>query len=101
MFIYNITVKIENSIVEEWIQWQKEIHIPEVMGTGFFYDHRFYELLEQDESEGRTFVVQFFARERNDYEKYIENHAPEFRNKTMEKWGSRFIAFRSLLQVVK
>ena len=36
MFIYNITIKVDNRYADEWIQWQKEIHIPEIMGTGLF-----------------------------------------------------------------
>jgi len=42
MFVYNITIKVDNNIEEEWLRWQKEIHIPEILSTGFFYDHRFF-----------------------------------------------------------
>ena len=100
MLVYNITTKIDSNIVEEWMQWQKEIHIPDVMGAGLFYEHRFFELVEQDESEGKTFVVQFFAKARKDYDKYIQHHAPALRDKTIEKWGDHFVTFRTLLQTV-
>ncbi len=36
MFVYNITTKVDNTIEEEWILWQKKIHIPEILSTGFF-----------------------------------------------------------------
>lgn len=101
MFIYNITIKIDNNIVDEWLRWQKEIHIPEILGTGLFYEHRFFELLEQDETEGRTFVIQYFAYSRKDYDKYIQHHAPALRDKAIKKWGNQFIAFRTLLQAVQ
>ena len=101
MYIYNLTVKVDKDIEDEWIQWQKEIHIPEVMGTGLFYEHHFFQLLEQDESEGKTFVVQFFANIFDDYKKYIQLYASGLRNKTMGKWGNQFIAFPTLLQSVK
>ena len=100
MFIYNITVKVENDIAEAWIQWQKEIHIPQIMATGFFYDHRLYKLLEQDESDGQTFVVQFFALELNDYEEYIRDYAPELRQQSFRRWGNKFVAFRTLLSAI-
>lgn len=100
MFIYNITTKVDNEIADKWIQWQKEIHIPEILSTGFFYDSRFYELLGQDDEEGRTFVVQYFVLEREHYDEYILLHAPFFRDKAFQKWGNQFLAFKSLLQSV-
>lgn len=57
MLIYNITIKADNNIVVEWLQWQKEIYIPEVPGSGVFYEQRFFELPEQDEPDGKTFAV--------------------------------------------
>jgi Domain of unknown function (DUF4286) len=98
MYVYNITTKVENEIVEEWLQWQKEIHIPEILATGFFYEHRFFKLLEQDENEGITFVIQYFAMELSDYKEYINFYAPLLREKAFLKWGNRFISFRTLLK---
>ena len=101
MFVYNITVKVENEILEGWVQWQKEIHIPEIIGTGCFYDHRFYELLEHDGADGKTFVIQFYANSKNDYDNYAENFAAQLRRKSTEKWNDHVISFRTLLQNVQ
>lgn len=100
MYIYNITSKVAKKIVYEWVHWQKEIHIPEIMSIGFFYDYRFYELLEQNDEEEMTFVIQYFALELEDYKEYIRNHAPLLRRKAFDKWKNQFIAFRTLLKSV-
>ena len=100
MFVYNITIKVDNNVEEEWLRWQKGIHIPEILSTGFFYDHRFFKLLDQGEDEGKTYVVQYFALARKDYKKYIHLHAPVLREKAFLKWGNQFIAFRTLLKTV-
>ena len=100
MFVYNTTIKVDNNIEEEWLQWQKEIHIPEILATGFFYDHRFFKLLEQDESEGKTYVIQYFSLEKKHYEEYIHHYAPSLREKAFQKWGNQFISFRTLLKTV-
>ena len=101
MFIYNITVKVNNSILDEWVKWQQEEHIPEIMATDLFSDYKFFRLLEQDDSDGPTFIVQYHTSSRNNYEKYIKQHAQVFREKAIKKWGSGFIAFRTLLQSVQ
>ena len=101
MFLYNITVKVNTNIGEAWKLWQKEIFIPAVMNTGLFYKNEFFQLLEQDESDGKTFVIQFFARERWQYDQFIQDHVTNFNNQSAEKWGDQFIDFRTLLSSVK
>lgn len=49
MFIYNITFRVNNSIAEDWLKWQKEEHIPEIIATGLFEDSKIYRLLNQDD----------------------------------------------------
>jgi hypothetical protein len=36
MILYNVTVSIDESVEKEWLQWMKEVHIPDVMNTGLF-----------------------------------------------------------------
>jgi hypothetical protein len=47
-----------------------------------------------------TFVVQYFAPTLDNYHRYIEAYAPELKQKAFDKWGNRFIAFRTVMQVV-
>ena len=101
MIVYNITLKIDPEIESEWVQWQQQEHIPEVMATGLFNEYRFFHLLEQDETDGITYIVQYFASSMDDYKHYIENFAPLLREKALSKWGDRFIAFRTIMQLVQ
>ena len=36
MIVYNVTVNIDADVQERWIEWMKEVHIPDVMATGLF-----------------------------------------------------------------
>jgi len=100
MIIYNVTIKVQESIKTDWLQWLKEEHIPEVIQTGCFTNATILRLLETDETEGPTYAVQYFAESKGLYNNYIENHAPLLRQKSFDKWGNQFIAFRSVMQVV-
>ena len=33
MIIYNVTVKIEHVIANQWLLWLKNVHIPELIAT--------------------------------------------------------------------
>ncbi|HVK97385.1 MAG TPA: DUF4286 family protein [Flavisolibacter sp.] len=101
MIIYNVTTKVEDSIAEDWLQWMMEEHIPEVLGTRCFSEYKLVKLLEVDDAEGPTYAVQYLAESKADYNRYIQIHAATLRKKTIDKWGTRVIAFRSVMQVVQ
>jgi hypothetical protein len=100
MIVYNVTIKIASAIHTDWLQWLQQVHIPEVIQTGCFTHAVILRLLETDETEGPTYAVQYFAESKGLYNNYIENHAGIMRQKSFDKWGSQFIAFRSVMQVV-
>jgi hypothetical protein len=100
MFVYNVTVKVSVSMAEEWIIWLKKEHIPDVLGTGCFEHAQVYRLLEVDDAEGPTYVVQYRVAKEEDYQHYLEKFAPDMRQRSYDKWGDRFIAFRSFMQVL-
>lgn len=100
MIIYNVTIKVVHAISSAWLLWMKDEHIPDVIGTGCFTHAVILRLIEVDDTEGPTYAIQYHAESKALYNKYIEHHAPEMRQKGYAKWGDQFIAFRSVMQVV-
>lgn len=100
MIVYNVTIKVQPDSVSEWIRWMKEEHIPELMRTGLFVDYRLCRLLEQDESDGTTFTAQYYCDSLEHYHSYIKEHAPAMREKGLQRFGNRFIAFRTVMEVI-
>lgn len=100
MIVYNVTTKVTTAIQQQWLQWIKEEHIPDIISTGCFTHATVLQLMEVDDSEGPTFAVQYFAESKALYNNYIEKHAAAMRQKAFDKWGNQFIAFRSLMQVI-
>jgi hypothetical protein len=100
MFVYNVTIKVREEIKKEWLQWLQEIHIPEVLATGCFYEATILQLLEIDDSEGPTYAVQYKAESKGAYNQYVDKYAASLKQKSYDKWVDAFIAFRSVMQVV-
>ena len=100
MIVYNLSIKVSPKIHKDWVQWQKQEHIPAIMATGYFTANKFFRLLEQDESEAITYIVQYFAPSIKEYDAYITKEAPLLRKKAIEKWGDQFIAFRTVMETV-
>ncbi|HYD22831.1 MAG TPA: DUF4286 family protein [Flavipsychrobacter sp.] len=99
MIIYNVTVKVDKSIVEEWLRWMRQEHIPDLMKTGLFVDAKLCRLLEQDETDGKTYVAQYFLDSLEHYNSYIAEHASRMRDKGFKRFGNKFIAFRTVMAV--
>ena len=100
MLIYNVTTKVEWSIYEDWLQWMKEIHIPEILNTGCFTGSNLLRLLDTDETEGPTYAAQYHAHSKADYNRYIELYSSVLRASAHDKWGNKIISFRSLMEVI-
>ncbi|MEO5942131.1 MAG: DUF4286 family protein [Ferruginibacter sp.] len=98
--IYNVTTKVDHSISANWLQWIKDEHIPQMKETGCFTNAVILELLETDNTDGLTYAIQYFAESKALYNLYIEKFASIMRQQSFDKWGNKFIAFRSLMQVV-
>ena len=96
MLLYNVTVKIDRDIEEEWLRWMKEVHIPEVMRTGQFLDSRISRLLDQPEEDEPTYVIQYSCESREKLEYYFSEFASELREKHNRRYKDRFVAFRTV-----
>ena len=99
MILYNITVNIEHDVEEEWKVWMRNVHIPDVMSTGYFASFKFFKLLV-DEPQGTTYSIQYFAESMEKFQAYESAHASRLQQLHAEKFGMKAMAFRSLLEAV-
>jgi hypothetical protein len=100
MIVYNVTTKVEKSITGSWLQWIKEEHIPDILNTGCFTHAVILHLLEADDEEGSTYAVQYHAKDKEEYDRYIRDHAETMRTKAIDKWNNKIISFRTLMSIV-
>ena len=94
-----MTVNIENDVREEWLNWMKEIHVPDVMRTGYFVENKICKVLV-DEEQGTTYSIQYTCVNMKDLEEYQREHAPRLQKEHAEKFANKFVSFRTLLEIV-
>jgi len=100
MFIYNITMQVEWSIHEAWLQWMADVYIPETLSTNCFKKYQFIQLMEIDETEGPTYALQLYAETKEDYSRYIQSYAPALNETMMHLWNDKVLTFSTLMRVV-
>ena len=102
MIIYSVTVSIDASIREEWISWMKQVHIPEVMATGYFHERTMQELLDPPPQPGSfTFNIQYTCKTIEEYEAYHQGPAEALQSAHTMRYKDKFVAFRTLLRRFK
>ncbi|MDE3213204.1 MAG: DUF4286 family protein, partial [Bacteroidota bacterium] len=93
MLIQNNTYKVDPGIVSEWYRWQREVCIPEIMKTGLFSEYRCYELLDMEETDGKTYVIQFWAKDKKDHDRFVREYDRDFEKWSLDNWGHRIVRF--------
>ena len=100
MIIYNVTINIDHSAHDEWLDWMKNVHIPDVMNTGMFIESKILRLIGDHDSGGTTYAIQYTCTDMAAYEKYRDEFGAGLQKDALDKFGDKFTAFRTLLELV-
>ncbi|GAB2763587.1 DUF4286 family protein [Salinimicrobium soli] len=99
MYIYNVTINIQEDIHDEWVEWMKKEHIPEMLDTGKFSRALMTRVMVNEEMGGITYSVQYTTESKEMLQRYYDEDAATLRAKT-KPFEGKFVAFRTELQVV-
>jgi len=99
MYIYNVTINIEESIEKDWLRWMQEKHIPEMLATGKFSEAKLSQVMVE-EAQGVTYSVQYTTDSKDTLEKYYRENAEQLRREGFALFGEKFVAFRTELKVI-
>lgn len=100
MIVYNITIKLDLDANDKWLAYMREKHIPDMLNTGLFHGHKLYRIMEEDQSDGITYSVQYHLHNMSDYFNYQNEYAPKLQKEHNELFKDKFVAFRTLLREV-
>jgi hypothetical protein len=98
MYIYNITINIDETVHEEWLTWMGT-HILDVLNTGRFLSAKLTEVLVDEEMGGKTYSIQYTANTREDLDDYYKFDADKLRNEGL-KFADKMVVFRTELKVI-
>ena len=99
MIIYNVTINVDKSVHDQWLEWIKT-HIPQVLATGHFTEAKLTKVLVEEEMGGTTYSIQCRAKSREALDQYYKNDAERLRKEGMQLFADKMLAFRTELEVV-
>ena len=100
MIIYNVTINIDDTVHDDWLEWMKSEHIPQVLATGKFEKATLSQVLIEEEMGGRTYSIQYRCFSREALDAYYKEDADDLRTEGLKKFADKMLAFRTELQIV-
>lgn len=99
MILYNVTVKIDKEVHDDWLKWMQEIHIPDVMNTGLFVEYKLCRILHE-EPDGVNYAIQYFCKDMKTLHQYQIHHATRLQTEHKERYKDQYVAIRTLMEVL-
>ncbi|MEE9350367.1 MAG: DUF4286 family protein [Flavobacteriaceae bacterium] len=100
MYIYNVTINVEESIHDKWLSWMQKKHIPAMLQTGKFSKALMSRVVIEEEMGGITYSVQYTTDSKESLQKYYKENADDLRKESMGLFAGKFVIFRTELDVV-
>ncbi|HLU87440.1 MAG TPA: DUF4286 family protein [Taishania sp.] len=100
MILYNVTVNIDADVHDEWLNWMRTKHIPDVMSTGCFIESRISRIHGEEEG-GMSYAIQYIAPNQDKFDVYQQLFAPKFQHEHSTKFQGKFGAFRTVLTLIE
>ena len=99
MIIYNVTCNVEKEILQDWLQWMVEIHIPDVMQTGFFLEANIKKVISCND-DGTTYAIAYSCESMKKLHEYQIKFSAELQKKHIERYGEKVVSFRTILELI-
>ena len=80
MIIYNVTVSVEENSKEDWLNWMKIEHIPDVMNCGTFTKAQINRVIVEADSDN-TFAIAYTCSSMKELHQYQIKFVPELQKK--------------------
>lgn len=99
MLLFNVTVIIEEIEANDWLQWMKDNHIPQLMATECFVSYRLLKIMDSP-NEGISFCVQFIAEDKDHHQTFLDLHEQQFIAEMYAKYPNKLVTFSTLMEFV-
>lgn len=99
MYIYNVTVNIEENVHDIWLQWMMSEHIPAMLATGKFSKALMTRVEVEEEMGGKTYSIQYTTDSKETLDKYYSENADVMRAQN-KAFDGAYVAFQTELKVI-
>jgi hypothetical protein len=97
MFLYNVTLIVEESSNAAFLNWLESFYVPNAMSSGNFTSNRLLKV-HNSPNEGTTYCLQFIAENMGNYEAYKQNFETKIEAELQSKFANKYVSFTTLME---
>src|SRR5260221_7279039 len=97
MILYVVSIKIQQSVHDDWMKYMQQVHIPDVMKTGCFTNCVLSRVLEPASEQGWTaYSIQYACDSLENYQRYRQEFAVGLQEEHTRRYAGKFRAEREV-----
>jgi hypothetical protein len=97
-----VTVSVVREAAQEWLDWMRVSHIPDVLATGCFESHELSRVVEPaPEAGSEAWEIRYTCRSPEMLARYRETAAAALQRDHSERFAGRVTASRRVLDVLE
>jgi len=100
MIIYNVTKQVSWTVHEEWLEWLRTEHLPQMEVSELFDFCQVVKLLELDDVAGPTYAIQYYASFSSEADDYRRRLLADTRTQETGRWGEMVYSFSTMMEVI-
>ncbi|ANI89174.1 hypothetical protein A9P82_07645 [Arachidicoccus ginsenosidimutans] len=98
MVSYNVFIKTEKEIENDFAQWFRKEHIPQIIATGCFEGFILSRQIEPIDNGNKVLVCRFFCKSFAEYQHYINDFSKKMRDDFPERFLNKYKISRTVEQ---
>ena len=99
MIVYKVIIQIEKKIEKDWLNWMRDVHIPEIMDLNIFYKSQLFNIINNKEKEFSSFCIEYCCHSEQEYNIYKKKYSKNLQIKHIEKFKGKFKGERLILSL--
>lgn len=92
MITYEVKLTIQPEVEEEWVNWMRTRHVPDVIATGLL---KSYQILKPQDSP-QVYLFHYHFENESDFKTYETEFAGRLRQDVIELYDGKFTGERTL-----
>jgi hypothetical protein len=101
MYLFSITINIEDSVQEEWMKWVNTKVKPIISDKNLVYDFRVLRIISEEPNNGSSYSFQYHLHDEEGIEVFEERYDREVAADMYRFYKEKFVEFRTRLEVVE
>ena len=99
MIIYSLTMRVKTDIADEWLQWMQTEHIPNMLKTGYFNNHKIFKILvPETEADFIVYRINYELDSFDRYKEYASKEAKRLQEVAAARYHGRYTASREVIE---